>query len=96
LAFTSIQVSNTSSVWNGNVRDLRVWTRALSASEIAAEYVSGIPVHPAGLLLWAPFDDNLVNDRSGNGHLFAATGTGQLVQAGPLMPRRPSLAHYLR
>jgi hypothetical protein len=70
---------------SGNVRDVRIWTRALSAQEVADEFRSGVPIHKAGLLIWSPLDDNLFVDKSGSGHLWTTSGTITL-QSGPLKP----------
>jgi hypothetical protein len=66
----------------GNLRDVRVWIRQLNATEVLAEYQSGVPVSKKGLLFWSPLDDDLVTDRSGNGYTLTTTGTVTL-QGGP-------------
>lgn len=68
---------------NGNVRDVRIWTRQLNATEIVDEMNSGIPVHKQSLLLWAPLDDNLRADKSGNNNVLTV-GSAITLQSGPL------------
>lgn len=90
VAFTNICVG--SSIFsgeifplNGNTRDVRVWTRQLSATEIVDEMNSGIPIHKQSLLLWSPLDDNLHADKSGNNNVLTV-GSAVTLQAGPLKP----------
>ena len=70
---------------NGGVRDVRIWTRILELEEVIREMYSPRPLAP-GLLLWSPFDDDIYTDKSGNGHLWTANGTAQVLQSGPLIP----------
>ena len=70
---------------NGSIRDVRVWTRQLSATEIVDEMLSSIPIHPQGLLFWTPFDDTNVLDKSGNNHIMTV-GSAVTRQFGPLKP----------
>jgi hypothetical protein len=81
---------------NATLRDVRIWNRPLTAREIADEYASGVPVHRQGLTIWSPLDDNLFVDKSGNGHIWTASGTGQLLQAGPLRPWSGRGSEYFR
>lgn len=68
---------------NGTIRDVRIWTRVLTPTEIQTEYSSAVPVNKQALLIWSPFDDELVNDKSGNGHKWTAGGLGEVLRAGP-------------
>ena len=71
---------------NGLMRDVRIWTRSLSAPEIVDEMHSGIPIHRAGLFAWSPLDDNTFADKSGNNNVWTTTGSGISLQSGPLQP----------
>jgi len=93
-AYTGLSVGNTTSLGytyalNGNVRDVRIWTRALTATEVGQEMCSSMPVHDQGLLAWWPLDDDLYTDRSGNGHILVASGSPApaLQGGGPRGPR---------
>lgn len=70
---------------NGSVRDVRIWTRALDATEVVEEMNSAIPVNKPGLLNWAPFDDNSTRDKSGNNNVWTP-GSAVTIQQGPLRP----------
>lgn len=69
---------------NGNLRDVRIWTRALSATEVRDEMNSSVPIHRPGLYIWSPLDKDLFADLSGNDNTWATTGTGIVLQSGPL------------
>lgn len=56
--------------FNGNIKDVRVWTRQLSATDIVNEMNSSVVIHKPGLLLHYPFDDTNVLDKSGNNHIL--------------------------
>lgn len=75
---------------NGNIQDVRIWSRSLSATEVVDEMRSSIPIHKAGLVIWSPLNDNTFADKSGNNHIWTTTGTGIALQAGPLktFPKR--------
>lgn len=75
VTFTSICIGN--SVFsayafpvNGSIKDVRIWTRQLSAVEINDEMSSSIPIHRPALYLWAPLDDNSHEDKSGNNNIL--------------------------
>lgn len=68
---------------NGKVRDVRVWRRALNATEIYDEMNSRIPIHKAGLFLWVPLDNILAVDKSGNNNVLTV-GSAVTLQSGPL------------
>jgi hypothetical protein len=70
---------------NGNVRDVRAWTRALNATDIVQEYNSGVVVNPEGLFSWTTFDDHIYEDKSGHGRNWTTSGSIS-IQAGPLRP----------
>jgi hypothetical protein len=74
----------------GNIRDFRMWTRALSASEVRDEYRSSVPVHREGLFISSKFDTNIYTDESGNGNLWGAGGSPSLGENGPILsyPKR--------
>ena len=79
-AHTAISIGNTTSfgltyAFNGQIRDVRVWNRALTATNIVDEMRSSIPVRKESLLLWAPLSDSLTIDCSGNGRILTASGT---------------------
>lgn len=52
--------------FNGSIKDVRVWQRQLSATDIVDEMNSSVPIHKPGLLLWVPFNDANKLDKSGN------------------------------
>ena len=87
-AVTGFSVGNTYSftstyALNGNIRDVRIWNRALSATDIVQEMQSAIPIHEQSLLVWSPFDDDLFIDKSGNGRIWTSVGTPLLQYGGP-------------
>jgi hypothetical protein len=87
---TTISIGNSAAStfaypFNGSIRDVRVWNRALSPREILDEKNSRIPIHCGGLFLWVPLDDNLAVDKSGNNHVLTV-GSGITFGAGPLPP----------
>ena len=82
---------------NGQIRDVRIWTRCLSATEIVQEMNSKIPINIERLLAWYLFDDNIVNDNTGRGNILTLTGTGIVLQnGGPLKPYVARATNYLR
>jgi hypothetical protein len=101
-AFTGLTVGNKQAAgsnaqpFSGNIRDVRVWSRLLTITEIRAEMLASHPMKPQALVAWYPLDIDLAYDRSGNGHLLTATGTGQLQQAGPLKPWPARASNHLR
>lgn len=70
---------------NGSIEDVRIWTRQLTLSEIQDEIRSIVPVHKQGMLVWAPFNDNMTEDKSGHGYIFTA---GASVTLGAGRPNR--------
>ena len=68
---------------NGNIKDVRVWTRQLSATDIVDEMNSSIPIHPQALQLWLPLNDNDTIDRSGRNNAITV-GSAITFQAGPM------------
>jgi hypothetical protein len=91
-AYTNICIGNSitygyANPLAGNVRDVRIWTRQLSITEIQSEISSKVPLHTQALLLWAPLDDNTYTDKSGNGYTFtvgsAVTLQGGMAAASP-------------
>jgi len=56
--------------FNGNIKDVRVWIRQLSATDIVDEMNSSVVIHKPGLLFNFPFDDANVLDKSGNNHIL--------------------------
>jgi hypothetical protein len=79
---------------NGNVRDLRIWNRALSATDIAREMRASRPVNWSDLLVWSPFDDDLYTDRSGRGLIWTAGGASAPTLQGSMSPRGPMVVSY--
>ena len=87
-AVTGFSVGNTYSVastyaLNGNIRDVRIWNRALNATDIVQEMNSAIPIHDQSLLVWSPLDDDLYMDRSRNGLNWTSVGSPVLQYGGP-------------
>ena len=70
---------------NGSIEDVRIWTRQLTLREIQDEIRSIVPVHKQALAIWAPFNDNITEDKSGHGHIFTA---GSSVTLGAGRPNR--------
>src|SRR5271165_1772532 len=68
---------------NGSIKDVRVWTRQLSATDIVDEMNSSVPIHKPGLLFWMPLDDNKTIDKSGNNNVVT-TGSAVTFGAGPM------------
>jgi hypothetical protein len=90
LTYTNICIGNSifsSYVYpqNGNIKDVRVWTRQLSATEIVDEMLSSIPIHDPGLYLWVPLNDGNYLDKSGNNNVLTV-GSAVTTNAGPLKP----------
>lgn len=69
--------------FNGKIKDVRIWNRALNAREIIDEMNSRVPIHRAGLFLWIPLDDNLAVDKSGNNRVLTV-GSAVTLQSGPM------------
>lgn len=69
--------------FNGNIKEVRVWNRALNAREVLDEMNSRIPIHRAGLFLWVPLNDNLAIDKSGNNNVLTV-GSAVTLQQGPM------------
>jgi hypothetical protein len=85
--YTSINVGNSvlsSEVYPlvGYVKDVKVWTRQLSATEVVDEMNTKYPIHWQSLLLWLPLDDSLSSDKSGNGNVITV-GSAVTLVAGP-------------
>jgi len=66
---------------NGQIRDVRVWQRLLTGTEVQEDMHSATP-NRAGLVCWAPLDLDLAKDKSGNGHQFTTTGAGVVLRGG--------------
>lgn len=66
---------------NGQIRDVRVWRRLLTGTEVQEDMHSSRP-NRAGLIVWAPLDKDLSKDLSGNGHQFTTTGAGVVLRGG--------------
>jgi hypothetical protein len=95
--FTEAYVNNSAPALTngpiGSVAELRVWTRALSASEVWREYRSAVPIAP-GLLIYSPFKTDNYTDKSGNGYVWVPHlpgGDGTIV-SGPNTPHLPKSA----
>lgn len=80
---------------NGNVKDVRVWTRQLSATDIVDEMSSQVPIRKPGLLLWIPFNDNITLDRSGNNNVLTV-GSAVTAQRGFVKPLIGHGPNYIR
>ena len=92
-SYTSVTVGNLgNSVGNsfplqGNVKDVRVWRRLLTADQIREEMLSGYPVNSPGLVLWSSLGDNITHAKGkSNNYLWTSTGTTSLASGGPLLP----------
>ena len=68
----------TARVFQGSLADVRVWTKARTAEEIAADYQKRLRGDEDGLLLYAPFDD-------ANGSVAHDRVSGQSLIAPPTM-----------
>lgn len=86
VAYTTLTVGNSQQFLlplQGNIRDLRVWTRCLSPQDIYRETMSAKPISRDGLIIWSPFDVDQVTDKSGTGPVWTVNGAGLLTQGGP-------------
>lgn len=79
---------------NGNARDVRVWTRQLSATDIVDEMRSQVPIHKPGLLLWLPLNDSLAVDKSGNNVM--TVGSAVTTQGGFIAPFISNKPNHIR
>lgn len=84
-ACTFIVGNNGFNNWlNGSIAQLRVWSAALTSTELLAEYHSTTPVRTSNL--WAAYSfasGPQTTDDSGNGRTLTATGTPTADTAGP-------------
>jgi hypothetical protein len=90
LTYTNICIGNSITFnyahpLNGSIRDVRIWDRELDPSDILLETNSAIPVNNLGLIIWAPFDDNLILDK-GSLDSSWSIGSSAGLKAGPLKP----------
>lgn len=85
------QVSSTR-IWDGKIDDVRFYSEALSAADVAADQASGFPIRNGnnGLIAAYDFEDytvvdgkRYVSDISGNGH------TGELYEVDSKFPQAP-------
>lgn len=60
---------------NGNIEDVRFWTRVLKQEEIIEEMRSSTPVNREQLYCWLSLKSSLTNDDSGNGIVFGKTAS---------------------
>lgn len=75
--------------FNGRIRDVRVWGRALSGTEVWQNMMSMTPIGPSGMIFWLPLDQDLYLDRgSGRGENFTV---GSAVTLAPSEFRMPPL-----
>lgn len=81
---------------NGNVRGARVWTRVLSATEIANEMNSGNVISQAALVYASPLDDNLTTDKSGKINDMTVTGAVVLQGLGFKVPTPSRGTNYFK
>lgn len=66
---------NATTPLNGNIEDVRFWTRALKQDEIIEEMRSSTPVNREQLYCWLSLKSSLTNDDSGNGAVFGKTAS---------------------
>jgi hypothetical protein len=81
--------------FSGSIRDVRVWQRQLTPTEIADEMNSKVSFHKEGLLFWAPFDDNARLDWSGNNTTFTV-GSAVTIGPGRIHAYRSRRFNYIR
>ena len=77
--------SSSNRQFNGKIRDVRIYNRALSSSEISEIYDKTKPdtYKFSNLLIWLPFDDGTASDKSGNGFDGSVSGASYLSSGGP-------------
>jgi hypothetical protein len=92
--FTTLRLGE--SIWNnewlnGNLAAVKIYTRALDATEAATELGYYNPVSTTGLYAAYPFwDGPSTTDTSGNGRTLSG-GSGTTAEAGPGIPQAPSV-----
>jgi hypothetical protein len=74
--------NSTSNWWNGRLAAVKVWTVALTASEIAQELNCYIPLRTTNLARWHPFLSAETTDYSGQGRTLSG-GSGTATEDGP-------------
>ncbi|RLT17632.1 MAG: LamG domain-containing protein, partial [Planctomycetota bacterium] len=78
-------------VWQGQQDELRFWNRALTASEIAANYNITYVIPQSGLLAYYKADESsgsIMNDSSGNGNTANYLNiTGSNASSAPVYPQ---------
>jgi hypothetical protein len=63
-----------SSLFDGNIDEIRIWGVTRSGPEISANYAKRLNGSESGLLAYWPIDPT-VTDATGNGNDLVATGT---------------------
>jgi len=78
-------------VWQGQQDELRIWNRALTATEIAANYNITYVTPQSGLLAYYKADESsgsILNDSSGNGNNATyLSNTGSNASSAPVYPQ---------
>lgn len=87
--------SDTGEYLNGRIAAFKMWSAALTATEVAAELAHFDPVRTANLLRCHPFHVAETTDYSGNGNTLTAGSTAATTEAdppiGPFAPPPPGL-----
>jgi hypothetical protein len=74
--------NNATESWNGRVAAVKLWTAALTTTQIDAELNQFTPVVTSGLQRYHPFHVAETTDYSGNGNTLSG-GTGATTEADP-------------
>lgn len=80
----------------GRLANLKIWTAALSVTEINQEGHSHRPIRTKNLLLWSPYNPG-ATDRDYSGNRNNGTNTGAVAYGNPLhIPHQERFSHGLR
>jgi len=70
--------------FNGKIRDVRVYNRELSASEIFEIYTNTSNVYKqSNMLIWLPFSNGEAVEKSSNGFNVSVSGASAIANGGP-------------
>lgn len=78
--------SDTGAFLNGRIAAFKLWSAALSATEVTAELAQFAPTRNVNLLRYHPFHVAETTDYSGNGNTLTAGSTATATEADPPIP----------
>lgn len=78
-----LHLSHATDWWNGRISNLKIFERALSASEVAAELLSWTPINSANLVRSHYFWTDVSKHPSSSGSVLTAGGTAVSFEADP-------------